>query len=137
MKFKKLHENAVLPTRSHRFDAGTDLTATEKNVTDAYIEYKTGLAVAIPEGYVGLLCPRSSVTKTGLILGNSLGIIDSGFTGEICLRFKDVNRHLPAYNVGERVGQLVVVPILISEPEFVDELPNSARSSGSFGSTGK
>jgi dUTP pyrophosphatase len=136
IKFKKLHENAVLPTRANRYDGGLDLTAVSVEVTREYIEYDTGLAVEIPEGYVGLLCPRSSVTKTGLMLGNSIGICDAPYRGPLKLRFKDVDRHLRRYEVGERVGQLVVVPILTHDAVFVDELSDTDRGQGAFGSSG-
>ena len=136
IKFKKLHENAVLPTRVHPTDAGLDLTAVDKTVTTAYIEYDTGVAVDIPSGHVGLLFPRSSVTKTGLILGNSVGVVDQNYTGPLKLRYKDVNRHLDSYNIGDRVGQLVIVPIVLGEATFVDELSDTDRGQGGFGSSG-
>lgn len=136
VKFKKLHENAVLPSRVHIHDGGLDITATTKQVTKEYIEYGTGLATHIPEGHVGLLFPRSSVTKTGLMLKNCVGVLDASYRGEIKFRFQDVDRTLPAYEVGQRIGQLVIVPILTHDAEWVDDLPSSSRGSGGYGSTG-
>ena len=130
-KFSKLKGMALRPL------PWLNLIILNREVRDKDIEYKTGLAGYVPEGYVGLLFPRSSVSNTGLMLANAVGVVDSQFFGEIRLRFKDVNRHLPAYNVGDRVGQLVLVPIITTTPEFVDELPNSSRGSGGFGSSGK
>ena len=153
VKFKKLHENAVLPSYAKPGDAGVDLTAVGDGVMVAsedssmwyYIEYKTGLAMELSEGYVGLLFPRSSISKTGLILANSVGVLDSSFRGEICLRFKidagvvsqtvqDVS-WTKVYKAGERIGQLVVLPYPVIEPEFADELSETERGAGGFGST--
>lgn len=138
IRFKALHPNAVLPSRAHMFDSGLDLTAVSMTESDLFIEYDTGLAVAIPEGYVGFVVPRSSVTKTGMMLGNSVGIIDSQYTGPIKLRYKRIDEDglINPYFIGDRVGQLVVVPILLDDAEFVDELPATTRGSGGFGSTG-
>lgn len=136
IKFKALHPNAVLPSRVHIFDAGLDLTAVSMTESDLFIEYDTGIAVAIPEGYVGLVVPRSSVTKTGMMLGNSVGIIDSQYTGPIKIRYKVLDDDSRPYSPGDRIAQLVVVPILLDDGMFVDELPVSLRGSGGFGSTG-
>lgn len=154
VKFKKLHEDAVLPSYAKSGDAGMDLVTIseweQKHSGDDknqwyYLEYKTGLAVEIPEGFVGLLFPRSSISKSSLILANSVGVIDSGYRGEICFRFKlDANMvknacadYLPhRYVKGDRIGQLVVLPYPTIEPEFADELSTTERGEGGFGSTG-
>lgn len=140
VKFKKLDEKAVIPAYSKPGDAGLDLTATSKselvNTKYGFIEYGTGLAVEIPEGYVGLIFPRSSISNTGLILSNSVGVIDSGYRGEIKFRFKyipDTN----LYEVGDRVGQLVIIPYPTIEIEEATELNSSERGKGGFGSSGK
>ena len=84
VKIKRLNENAVIPAYAHVTDAGLDLTATSKNIEgNRVIIYGTGLAVEIPEGYVGLIFPRSSNSKKNLLLTNSVGVIDSGYRGEI------------------------------------------------------
>jgi dUTP pyrophosphatase len=101
------------------------------------ITYGTNLAVQIPEGHVGLLFPRSSIIKTGLGLTNSVGVIDSGYRGEIkvVMRIVTQDDEFNMYMPGDRVAQLVVVPVLTPEAIFVDELPESDRGAGGFGST--
>lgn len=139
LKFKKTTENAIVPVRANSTDAGLDLTATSVNETDMYIEYGTGLACAIPEGYVGLLFPRSSVTNKDLMLKNSVGVIDSGFRGEIKARFAYSNKNnnnFSSYNVGERCCQLLIIPINTPTPILVDNLDETTRGDGSFGSSG-
>jgi dUTP pyrophosphatase len=143
MKFKKLHENAKLPTQANPGDAGYDIYAvSEKYIqspTGPIWEYNTGIAVEIPEGYVGLLCARSSVTnKTTFILGNSVGIIDSGYRGELKFQFRDIKSHgglTKKFDLNQAVGQLVVVPFHASKPEFVTNLSESKRGSSGFGSS--
>ena len=89
VRIKKLHENAIIPTYAKKGDAGMDLIAVEKHYDiHGCVVYKTGIAVEIPEGYVGLVFPRSSVSKVDLTLTNSVGVIDSGYRGEIILKFK-------------------------------------------------
>ena len=89
VKIKKLHNDAVIPQYAKKGDAGLDLTAVEKYYDiHGCVVYKTGIAVEIPEGYVGLVFPRSSVSKTDLTLTNSVGVIDSGYRGEITMKFK-------------------------------------------------
>ena len=89
VRIKKLHGNAVIPTYAKKGDAGMDLTAVDYYYdADGCIVYKTGLAVEIPEGYVGLVFPRSSISKKDLFLTNSVGVIDSGYRGEILAKFK-------------------------------------------------
>jgi len=154
VKFKQLDESAVLPTYAKPGDAGLDLTTTSdglfvgSDVSDSmwyYIQYRTGLAVEIPEGYVGLLFPRSSVSKTSLALTNSVGVIDSGYRGEICLRFKvdagiiteanDRDGKPAKYKKGDKIGQLIIVPYPTIEPEFSTDLSETERGEGGFGST--
>ena len=88
IKIKKLNENAVIPKYAKPGDAGMDVVATSINVTDEYIEYGTGLAFEVPEGYCMLIFPRSSVSKYDLTLANSIGLLDSSYRGELKLRFK-------------------------------------------------
>lgn len=170
VKIKRLGDNAVIPTYAHTTDAGLDLVATSKT-TDEYgnVVYGTGIALEIPEGYVGLVFPRSSNSKKHLLLTNSVGIIDSGYRGEVTFkyrpsitgvlykRFKDrlVRLLLGArrtakyrevytetwrlfeYEVGDRVGQLIILPYPKVEFEEVNELSASDRGTGGYGSTGK
>ncbi len=139
VKFKKLHLSAVKPTYSKDGDAGMDLTAVSVDTTKDYISYKIGIAVEIPKGYVGLLFPRSSNSKKSLLLSNSVGVIDSGYRGEIEVRFKVIPNKEENYNfysVGDRVAQLIILPY--PQIEFIesDELSSTERDGGGFGHTG-
>ncbi len=139
IKFKKLVETAITPTYAKPNDCGLDLTAISETTVEesgfGYIEYGTGIAAEIPEGFVGLLFPRSSISQTGLILANSVGVVDSGYRGEIKLRFKWI-KGAKQYNVGDRIGQLVILPYPIIELLEVDELTQTARAAEGFGSSG-
>jgi dUTP pyrophosphatase len=89
LKFKKLHEDAVLPSYALSGDAGLDLTAIDNGERkDSYVQYKLGIAVEIPKGYVGLLFPRSSISKKDLMQANAVGVIDSGYRDEVMIRHK-------------------------------------------------
>lgn len=137
VKIKKLTPEAVIPKYAKSGDAGMDLTATEVLIEDyLYITCKTGIAIEIPEGYVGLVFPRSSISKTGLALRNSVGVIDSNYRGEILLKFNTHDPFLDTYKVGDRVGQLMIVPYPKIEFEEVTELSDTERGSGGFGHTG-
>lgn len=142
VKFKKLSEKAKAPERAHITDAGYDLSSTSITTEvgeDAklVIVYHTDLAVEIPEGYVGLLFPRSSIFKKSLTLTNSVGVIDSGYRGEILCKFKTNTDVVPSvYKEGERFAQLVIVPYLQVEFEEVAELEKSDRGENGHGSTG-
>ena len=138
IKIKKLHEDAVIPSYAKQGDAGMDLTTiTGPSQSETYTEYDTGLSMEIPEGYVGLLFPRSSVSKTNLVLANCVGVVDSGYRGPIKLRFKE----LPGppggrYLKGDRVGQIIIMSVPNFEFEEVKELSDTSRGDGGFGSTG-
>ena len=137
---KKLGSSAVLPPYSKHGDAGMDLTATSKSYDEhSNVVYGTGLAFEIPHGYVGLLFPRSSNTKKDLILGNSVGVLDSGYRGEVIFKFKaalkENHRMNNLYNVGDRIGQIIIMPYPQIEFNLVDELSTTDRGIGGFGST--
>jgi len=138
LKFKKLTENAIPPFKAHPSDAGFDLTCTsvDEDLAHEILTYHTGIAVELPKGTFALLCPRSSVYKYQLQLANGLGIIDEGYHGELIFKYRIVQPHFTRYSVGDKIGQLVVVPIPQMELEEVDELGESERGEGSFGSTG-
>jgi len=87
IEYKKLDKNAIAPLKVYEYDAGYDLTAIWRKDTAKYIEYGTGIGFQIPKGYVGLLFPRSSVTNTDLMMKNAVGVIDSGYIGEVKFRF--------------------------------------------------
>ena len=134
VRFKKLYEDAVVPSYAKPGDAGLDLTANNMTREENFIEYGTGIAVEIPEGYVGLVFPRSSVSKKeNFYLKNSVGVIDSGYRGEIKLRFNQSDSH---YQAGEKVGQLLILPYPTIQLEEVEELSSTDRGQGGFGSTG-
>jgi dUTP pyrophosphatase len=138
IKIKKLHENSVIPKYAKPGDAGLDLTAVSitinDNKTHGYIEYDSGLAIEIPEGYVGFIYPRSSISNTGLILSNSVGVIDSGYRGSIKCRFKAIP-NTDVYNLGDRFAQLIIMPYPSITFEEVEKLSETERGDGGYGST--
>lgn len=158
VKIKKINPNAVIPSYAKAGDAGLDLTATSISY-DEYgnICYGTGLAFEIPEGYVGLIFPRSSICKEQLLLSNAVGVIDSGYRGEVSFKFKpsmalDENqcvktdkdrlwsvaiRQNNIYGVGDRIGQMIIMPYPQIEFEEVEELSETERGEGGYGSSGK
>ena len=136
---KKLHKDAVVPKYAKPGDAGLDLTATSIiSNTTFEVTYGTGLALEIPTDHVGLIFPRSSVRNYELILSNCVGVIDSGYRGEIQFTFNKTNGlDSLKYKVGDRIGQLVILPYpqvtLIEETE----LSETERGEKGFGSSGK
>ena len=164
MKVKTKIINKEIPTATLQYakngDAGIDLTATSKNYDEhGNIVYGTNRAFEIPHAYVGLLFPRSSNSKTNLVLSNSVGVIDSGYRGEVMFKFKTTIRTVTnlfdvardrnyenlnvfngfgnSYEIGDRIGQLIILPYPTIEFEESDELSETERGSGSYGSTGK
>ncbi len=141
VKIKKLKPNAVIPTYAKEGDAGMDLVATEiLKDTPEQITYGIGIALEIPEGFVGLVFPRSSIRKTGLQLSNSVGVIDSGYRGELQATFNKINQNSASendYKVGDRIAQIMIIPYPPIQFVEVDELSNTERGEGGFGSTGK
>lgn len=137
IRFKKLHHDAVVPAKAHATDAGFDLTAISVAYGDnGLVSYGTGLSVEIPLGYMGLVFPRSSVCKKDLALTNSVGVIDSGYRGEIMAKFRMTDMQADVYEKGDRIAQLVIVPYPEIEFEEADELSDSDRGMGGYGSTG-
>ena len=147
VKIKKLNENAVIPSYAHDTDAGLDLVATSyeyKENIDCHV-YGTGLAVEIPEGYVGLLYPRSSNRKTNAYMCNHVGVVDSGYRGEIMISFKnrdkikegEIPQLIQPYEVGDKIAQLIIMPYPKIKFVEVDELSSSDRGEAGHGSTGK
>lgn len=141
VNFKKLHADAVTPSYAHNGDAGMDLTAV--SFTQEYdrsgklvIVYHTGIAVEIPEGYVGLIFMRSSVSKYSVSMTNAVAVIDSGYRGELMIKMKLTTDAVPTiYQPGEKMAQLVIVPYLKAELNEVEELAETERGEGGFGST--
>jgi dUTP pyrophosphatase len=152
VRIKKLNPNAIIPTYAKNGDAGMDLVATSIiSDTPEQITYGMGIALEIPEGFVGLIFPRSSIRKTGLQLSNSVGVIDSGYRGELQATFNKIfggermydemkvkeiqpNEY---YKVGDRIAQIMIIPYPPIEFVEAEELSNSERGEGGFGSTGK
>lgn len=153
VKIKKIYSDSILPTKAHSNDAGFDLYAHSKSYDDdGNVVYGSGVAMEIPQGYVGLVFPRSSNAKKGLILSNSVGVVDSGFVGEITFKFKgavaigmelsgmDGTKNMLgelSYDVGDRIGQIIIMPYPEIEFVEVDELSDTERGTGGYGSTGK
>jgi dUTP pyrophosphatase len=139
VKIKKLSNNAVIPTYAKDGDAGMDMIATSIiNEDPLQITYGLGIALEIPKGFVGLVFPRSSIRKTDLQLSNSVGVIDSGYRGELQATFRKEKGVLSKkYEVGDRIAQIMVIPYPPIEFEEVEELNNTERGEGGFGSTGK
>ena len=136
VNIKRLQENATLPFYAKESDAGMDLVITDiKGETEWDISYGFGISMEIPEGFMGLVFPRSSIRKTDLVLSNAVGVIDSGYRGEIQATFKKTG--LNKYEIGDRGAQLIIIPHPSIEFQEVEELTNTERGEGGFGSTGK
>lgn len=136
---RKLHPNAIIPKYAKPGDAGLDLTAVDIINDEGFqVSYKTGLAFEIPLGYVGLIFPRSSVRNYQLDLSNCVGVIDSGYRGEVQFTFNKL-AGIPSkkYEVGERVGQMIIMPYPEIELVEMEKLSDTERGSEGFGSSGK
>lgn len=138
VKIRKVHPDAVLPKRAHPTDAGMDVTAISMEMTEDYIEYDTGLQFQLPAGYVMLIFPRSSNSKKDLLMCNSVGVLDAGYTGNLKFRFKLTTDGYTEkiYNPGDKIGQIIILPY--PEINFIEteEFDETDRGSGGFGSTG-
>lgn len=137
LKIKKLSSQSIIPSYAKKDDAGMDLTCISLNKHHDYYEYGTGLAFEIPSGYVGLVFPRSSISKTDHFLRNSVGVIDSGYRGEVKLRMSVPSFGQKRYELGDKIAQLVIIKLPWVDIEEVDDLSSSERGSGGFGSTGE
>jgi len=141
LNFKILSDGAILPSRAHEGDAGLDLYASEP----AHIgpgerwQVATGIAVEIPEGHAGLVLPRSGIARrNGISLVNAPGLIDSGYRGELkVLLLNNDPAEVFRIKPGDRIAQLVVTPVVDTEPVQVDALSESERGEGGFGSSGR
>jgi dUTP pyrophosphatase len=152
VRIKKLNPLAEIPSYAKDGDAGMDVIATSIiSDTPTQITYGLGIALEIPNGFVGLVFPRSSIRKTGLQLSNSVGVIDSGYRGELQATFnklfggeamydemkvKEIQPN-DFYKVGDRIAQIMIIPHPPIEFDVVDELSDTERGEGGFGSTGK
>jgi dUTP pyrophosphatase len=135
-----MNQNAVIPKYAKIGDFGMDMVAVDIKHTKDYIEYETNIAVEIPFGFVGLLYPRSSISNKSLLMCNSVGCIDSGYRNSIKFRFQhtsgDNNSDYNIYGIGDKIGQLAIIPYPEIIFEEVEELSNSERGTGGFGHSG-
>lgn len=140
VKIRKIFEEAQIPEYAKSGDAGMDLVAMSKH-HDPYAEqytYGTGLAFEIPEGYAGFIFPRSSIMSKPLRLSNCVGVIDSGYRGEVKFVFDELDYcSFEPYEIGDRIGQLIILPVPNIELEVCENLNDSDRGVGGFGSTGE
>ena len=149
VKIKKLHKDAVIPKYETVGSVGMDLTAVSKEYDEhGNVVFGTGLTIQIPEGYYADLRPRSSISKYDLVLANSVGTIDADYRGELILKFKPALRkswnggvyevdNVCEYNIGDRIAQIVILPYPEVSFVEVDELSETERGIGGFGSTNK
>ena len=137
IKFKKLNQHAQTPFQATAGSAGFDLVATSKErITGNIVKYGTGLALEIPKGYVGLVFARSSCYKAGMLLTNGVGVVDSDYRGEVSAVFATDNWS-KEYEVGDRVAQLVIMPYPAVQYVETEELSQTDRGTGGYGSTGR
>lgn len=141
VKIKKLNDKAMLPTYGSTYSAGADLYACmDETVTiqpGETVLVKTGLAMAIPEGYAGLIYARSGLaTKKGLAPANKVGVVDADYRGEVMVPLHNHSRMAVDVEHGERIAQMVITPFLTAEYMLTDELNETERGEGGFGSTG-
>lgn len=141
IKVKKLREGAIMPTRGSEYAAGSDLYACiDAPVVIApheTIMIGTGLAMEIPAGYAGLIYPRSGIaSKRGLAPANKVGVVDPDYRGEFMVAMHNHSTEPATIEPGERIVQLVITPFLTADFEETDELSDTVRGAGGFGSTG-
>ena len=141
VNFKKLDKNAIAPAYATEFAAGADLYSLDESVTiepGRTVMVHTGLALEIPEGLVGLIYARSGLAcKKGVAPANKVGVIDSDYRGEVIVAIHNDSLYMQEIAPGERIAQLVIMPYLPVEFEEVDDLTDTQRGKGGFGSTGR
>ena len=141
IKYKKLSETAVAPVKAHDTDAGWDLTVSRitseiNECGQLLLVYHTDLAIEIPDGYFAALVQRSSVSRKSISLCNAIGVIDSGYRGEVTGKFRNTTDVVPAlYNPGEKFAQLLILPVPDVQFEEADQLSETDRGEGGYGST--
>ena len=142
VKIKKLNNSAIVPTYGSEFSAGADLYACTNGETLEFkpnetLLVKTGISMEIPEGFVGLIYARSGLaTKRGLAPANKVGVVDADYRGEIMVALHNHSDKLQFVEDGERIAQMVIAPFLKANFELTDELSDTVRGEGGFGSTG-
>lgn len=132
-----LDAGALMPTRGHTTDAGLDLKTPERCVVHPYssVNIDTGVHIEIPEGYCGLLKSKSGLNTKHMI--QTEGVIDAGYTGSIVVPVYNHSDRMYVFDAGDKITQLVIVPVLIPELEVVDSLEKTERGDNGFGSTGR
>jgi len=139
LRFKKLSPDAVLPSRANDTDAGLDLVAVENAMLEPSTQkmVDTGVAVEIPVGYAGFVTPRSGMAaKHGITITNAPGVIDAGYRGPLKVILHNTGYKDLLIKKGDRIAQLLLVPVSVATPVFVDELSDAERGEGGFGSSG-
>lgn len=140
LEVRRLHPAAQVPVHAHDGDAGADLATVEalRIAPGARVAAPTGLAMAIPAGWVGLVHPRSGLARRhGLTVANAPGTIDAGYRGEVQVLLVNLGTEEVVLEAGERVAQLLLQRVARIDPVEVDELPDTARGTGGFGSSGR
>lgn len=139
MLVKLLNEYAQLPTRGSKDAAGLDLYCPFhiKVPADSQKKIPLGIAVEIPNGHMGMLVPRSSMSKTPLRCANSVGIIDADYRGELSIAYENISCSDYMIFRGDRIAQLIIVPIAVVDVEKAQTLSETERGAGGYGSTGK
>ena len=138
MRIQLIRENAKMPTRANPTDAGIDLYAPESVFIDENFTVKTGVCIELPKGTVGLVFARSGLaTKFGIRPRNCVGVIDEKYRGEIMVTLENPNNYAYSILEGDRIAQLVVVPVIIPDLEQVKELDMEGDRKGGYGSTGR
>lgn len=138
MDLQQLDFDLPVPGYAHPGDAGLDLYAAhDAIVTGETVLIPTGVAVAVPDGYVGLVCPRSGLSKHGVTVANAPGVVDSGYRGELMVRLTTTSATPYQVERGDRVAQLLIVPVLRPEVTVADHIDDTERGTNGFGSTGR
>lgn len=138
MDLQQLDFDLPVPGYAHPGDAGMDLYAADGAlVTGETVLIPTGVAIAVPDGHVGLVCPRSGLSKHGVTVANAPGVVDSGYRGELMVRLTTTSTTPYRVHFGDRVAQLLIIPILRPKITLVEHLDNTERGTGGFGSTGR
>ena len=138
MDLQQLDPDLPAPTYAHPGDAGLDLyAACDALVTGDTVLIPTGVAVAVPDGYVGLVCPRSGLSEYGVTVANAPGVVDSGYRGELMVRLTTTSATPYRVHRGDRIAQLLVVPVARPTITIVKTLDDTERGTNGFGSTGR
>ena len=138
MDLQQLDFDLPVPSYAHPGDAGLDLYAAEPaEVTRETVLIPTGVAVAVPDGHVGLICPRSGLSEYGVTVANAPGVVDAGYRGEVMVRLTTTSVFPHQVHRGDRIAQLLIVPVARPEVTVVDRLDDTERGTGGFGSTGR